>query len=276
MRKGVYVPEADAYIAGKTPQDLVILEDLGSIHRLKYELGAEFEFVDGRWLARFKDLQFVLRSKFDSFLLCEVFRDRAYAIPMDEPPALALDIGMNVGAAALWMAREFGCQVHGFELCAPTFEIAEENMALNPREASLVHRHAFGLSDEDATLEIPYLAASSGDAGIFGLNTAPGAAMLQVEVRRASEVLRPILDAAPPGPVFAKLDCEGAEFPILRDLAASGLLSRIDVLAMEWHRGAGDPRELAEALERSGHAVSLQTIDESLGYLRATRTPVTV
>ena len=36
--------------------------------------------------------------------------------------------------------------------------------------------------------------------------------------------------------VVIKMDCEGSEFEIFDDLAASGLLSEVNILMVEWHK----------------------------------------
>lgn len=46
--------------------------------------------------------------------------------------------------------------------------------------------------------------------------------------------LAPVVDA---GPVVVKLDCEGAEFPLIDALRRAGLLERLEMLLVEWHLG---------------------------------------
>jgi FkbM family methyltransferase len=45
------------------------------------------------------------------------------------------------------------------------------------------------------------------------------------------------LEALPPGEVVVKLDCEGAEYPLLTYLAERGADSRLQLLVVEWHHG---------------------------------------
>ena len=90
--------------------------------------------------------------------------------------------------------------------------------------------------------------------------------------KRASEVLRPMLDTLSDKSVFLKMDCEGSEFSILRDLDEANLLDRIDGLAMEWHSFAGDPGDLKAILMRNGFAVFGHHEDNAeLGLMMASR-----
>jgi len=270
LAKGIYIPEADAYMTGRSSEALILLEDLGAVDRVKRELHGDFEFVDGRWIVKFDGLAFTMSTKADPWLLCEIFLDGVYNIETSERPALALDIGMNCGVASLYLAHRYGCPVHGFELCSPTFEAAEFNMSLNPSLADRIQRHCFGLSDKNENLEISYQGAKTVVASLYDLEATDQDRKLPVEVKRASDVLGPILEATD-GSVYAKIDCEGAEFSIMRDLDEVGLLKQMRAVVMEWHSQAGDPKEIVERLSRNGFTVFNQNWVEGLGFLRAAR-----
>lgn len=269
--QGLYLPEADAFLTERTRAGMVLLEDLPAVERARKELGAKYEFVDGGWQASFDGLRFRLVNKEDAWLLTEIFLEGTYHFASKTPPSLAIDIGMNCGFAAIYMARQFGCEVHAFELCGPTFEAAEANMALNPDIARRIHRNCFGLSDQSGPLEIDYPESHTVVASMYDLGLDNPTRKLAVEVRRASEVLGPVLEGQSAGPVYAKIDCEGAEFPILRDLDAAGLLPKLDAVVMEWHSAAGDPQELIDTLARNGFHVFNQHWVDELGFLRASR-----
>jgi FkbM family methyltransferase len=268
LSRGIYIPEADAFLTGESAANFILLEDLGAVARVKQDLHGEFEFADGRWIVKFDGLSFALVNKADPWLLCEIFLDGVYNISSNDQPSVALDIGMNCGVASLYLAHRYGCPVHGFELCSPTFEAAESNMSLNPNLAGRIHRHCFGLADKNENLEISYQGAKTVVASLYDLEATDKDRKLPVEVRRASEELGPILEEAN-GPVFAKMDCEGAEFAIMRDLDRAGLMKKIGAIVMEWHSQAGDPNEIVEILVRNGFTVFNQNWVEGLGFLRA-------
>jgi hypothetical protein len=72
---------------------------------------------------------------------------------------------------------------------------------------------------------------------------------------------------------FLKLDCEGAEYAILRQAAADGTLARVGRISMEYHDGVTDGSGvwLAEFLRGYGFAVTLEPnpAHANIGFLRA-------
>jgi FkbM family methyltransferase len=74
---------------------------------------------------------------------------------------------------------------------------------------------------------------------------------------------------------FLKMDIEGAEFRIFRDSA--GWLERVDNLAMEVHKHAGDPTEIVDRLQAAGFKLKwlsdsgYPTSPRDAGYIYASR-----
>ncbi len=154
---------------------------------------------------------------------------------------VAVDIGMNIGVAALYLAgKESVTHVYGFEPFAPTYRLARENVQRNPALAGKITTFNIGLGDADKTLRIPYHADCP--QGMRTVHPKPGTADTateEVKVVRASTMLESLL-ARHDEKVLLKIDCEGAEAEILPDLAAAGLLERISVVILEWHFGSGE------------------------------------
>lgn len=81
---------------------------------------------------------------------------------------------------------------------------------------------------------------------------------------------------------FLKVDIEGSEFAVFDDSFRQ--LSIVDRIAMEVHTAFGDPRKLAEAIQKRGFSVVLtdnegqevDAISEASGYLFAARHPLSV
>ena len=72
---------------------------------------------------------------------------------------------------------------------------------------------------------------------------------------------------------FLKIDCEGAEYPILMN-ADTYTLKKIQKIAMEWHRFSDDqdPGKLAEFLKENGFKIiEPSSYDQSTGLLYAYR-----
>jgi len=132
-----------------------------------------------------------------------------------DPDGLVLDVGANVGffSKVLGETLDFHGTVHLFEPVPNLAALCHETLRDAPFEAVV---HAYGLSDEDATLDI-FIAAD----GNLGWNTmiagraSAGMMARQIRVRPFDDVQ---LDAVP---CFIKIDVEGAEYKVLQGMLAA-------------------------------------------------------
>lgn len=135
------------------------------------------------------------------------------------PGAIVLDVGANIGAVTLGLARQVGDtgHVHAFEPAPPNRRRLEANLALNPALAKRITLHPLGLGDRAATLHWHEEPGNPGN----GWLRASGAGGIPVAVRALDEVTHelglPRLD-------FIKIDVEGMEDAVLR--GAAGTLRR--------------------------------------------------
>ena len=254
LSRGIYVPEADAYIPTLESEALAILNDLNAVRLLRDKLNATFRYDDRRWTVKIADQSLFARTASDFWLLVEIFVHEGYNFHLPQPPGIVIDVGMNIGAASLYFAKRFSCPIHAFELFPPTFGLAEENFALNPQYENKITRHCVGIGSREENLELSYNDQEKGGVGLYYKPRSINEKIVQVKVLRASDILRPLIHTHE-GPVALKLDCEGSEFPVLRDLLESGLLKHIDVILMEWHLIGGNPQDLIEILITSGFAI---------------------
>jgi FkbM family methyltransferase len=189
-----------------------------------------------------------------------------------------VDVGANVGMAALFFAQQPWCRsVTSFEPFAPTAEAFEANMALNPALATKITLVRKALGESDRTLDVDYNPALRGSMSLTGVGswrddrTVPRQ-KVSIQVERASTVLAPVLAARRGRPVLGKIDCEGSEYTIFRDLEASGMLAHFSAFVIEWH-GHG-PGEIIETLHRQGfatHVSPLSADHHTLGLIYAIR-----
>lgn len=144
----------------------------------------------------------------------------------DYQAAVVVDIGAHVGCAAMYFATAYpGAAVYSFEPAQRSFRLLEQNC----RPLHNVRCHPYGLFDREASADLHYGATSSMQNSLAaGPDTrAEGE---RVALRRASSELRRLgIEAIS----ILKLDTEGCELPILRELA--GWLPRTDVLHLEYH-----------------------------------------
>jgi FkbM family methyltransferase len=186
-----------------------------------------------------------------------------------------IDIGMNVAFATLCAANsDKFSKVYSFEPLKPTFDIALRNIALNPKLSEKIQPANIGLSDRNENLEVKYSLdeiMSISSEGTFDSCIATNTKSETIQLRKASEVIGPIVESHAGEKLFLKVDCEGAEFKIFKDLEAAGLLKAVDVVVVEWHNG--DPDEIIRSLVAAGFFCFLQKSNAqwNIGMIKAVR-----
>lgn len=238
--------------------------------------GWSFEVAGPVILARHEGRVLRIETAEEAGILHEVFVKHCYAFAAPGRWRV-LDIGGNAGFAALSFAsRPTVAEILSFEPFAPTAGAYRRNMLLNPALSGKVTLREVALSDRKGEVTVSYNPDLRGSMSLEGApewTRPPGSASAQVtlQVRRASEELRAWLEGSDL-PVLAKIDCEGAEYQILPDLADAGLLDRLTVLIIEWH----GPRhqEVCDLLVAAGfavHATPTAPDGKTLGMIYAQR-----
>ena len=150
-------------------------------------------------------------------------------------PRLIIDIGAHVGAATVTFAHAYpGVPVRAYEPSAGSFALLARNTA---GLSGVTVKHC-GLLDESGRRTLHQGENHSMENTIVRI----GENGETIEVRPAREELADITDG--PG-VVLKIDTEGCEVPILRDL--SRLLDNVDLIYLEYHSDA-DRREIDKLL----------------------------
>jgi FkbM family methyltransferase len=203
----------------------------------------------------------------DDVIYNSVVTQNEYRLPQQLPPgAIVIDIGVHIGAFSYLALTRGAAMVYGFEPEASNLSRARENLAPFGDRVQLFNR-AIWRSDVPASPQ--HFWASTDRA-----NTGGGTLIWDTD--------GPLVDAVPFDEVvdtitgdgggridLVKIDCEGAEFPIL---LSSARLGRIDRIVGEYHELRADLpahvrvagcREftvevLTAALERAGFLVSTQ------------------
>lgn len=194
----------------------------------------------------------------DLIILDEVFLRRLYDLTPNREP-FVLDIGMNVGLAALFYAGIKGWEVLAFEPFPETFAEAERNIERSGL-ADRIHTRNSGVAADTGTVEIAYNAEARATNGLFGnLNADRTEPDGRIEVRLvgATEALDEAIALAGDRPILAKIDCEGAEYEILDRWAETGGLDRIATLIVEYHliRPEHDSKRLVDLFLAHGFIV---------------------
>jgi FkbM family methyltransferase len=176
-------------------------------------------------------------------LIGEIFLDGCYDLAI-EPPRLIVDGGANIGLATLRLARRHPyATVIAVEAEPRTFALLQHNVSENGLAGRVeLHNAALGGADGFAQLFADELPGGVHTA----LRAQPGRPehqpALTVTARRLSTLL------AGRDIDFLKLDIEGGEMVVLRDLETSGALDRVQAIVCEGHAWPGEDGTLAELI----------------------------
>jgi FkbM family methyltransferase len=165
-----------------------------------------------------------------------------------------VDVGANIGAAALWfLAAAPEARLVCFEPAQENFECLCYNLQAFPRAEC----YCYGLFSCERTATL-HLGTNQCMQHSIAASPETGNAVEIIDLKRAStELDRLGIDRVS----ILKVDTEGCEVPILRDLGAKRL-SQVDGLYLEWHSDAdrrrvdgilGDAFLLAHAAAHSPH-----------------------
>jgi FkbM family methyltransferase len=182
---------------------------------------------------------------------------------------VCIDIGTNIGIAALYLAQNEKIKhIYGFEPFEATYRQAENNVKNNPALADKISVYNCGLGKKNEMLSLHYHDELNGqNSTVIDKFVNSGKPRVSVEIKRASEALKPIIEKHQEA-IMLKIDCEGAEFDILPDLADAGLLKKIKIIIMEWHFTR--PDSLIDLLNTNGFVVFRNnSMDCMQGIIRA-------
>jgi hypothetical protein len=148
-----------------------------------------------------------------SFQFNQIYDAGVYGRP-DLKGHIVIDVGAAIGDSALYFCGLGAERVYAFEPDKATVELLRENISLNGLEGRII------------VLEQPATADSIDDI----------IKSITPDDRR----------------LFLKLDCEGCEFELLRELSSNNSLSRIDEVVLEYHKEHGRVADLLNYLKKSG------------------------
>lgn len=249
---GLHVAGTGVTLLRPDAGSIVFLRGVRFAKGLHERSGASFKVADGAVEVDLDGTVLTALHESDLGVLHEVFVERLYAFEAPGP-FFVVDIGANIGAAALFFAKEYDAQVVSFELVPSSAAIAAANIERNPALAGHIRLERFGLADRDDEAEIPVHSSFRPSNSFFTPVTEAGGARERVAVRDAAPIFAELLSEAAERRVVTKLDAEGAEYEIVRRLDEAGQWARVDLLFLEWHEREGhDPEQIRAVLRRNG------------------------
>jgi FkbM family methyltransferase len=168
-----------------------------------------------------------LEAPWMRFLYREVFAEREYWFTTDNARPVILDCGSNIGMAILFFKALYpDAEITAFEPAPWACAAIEETIRANDLKAVTLHNAA--LAERDGTLELFHDPKHPGSAVMSVFEDRMQGETVKVPAVRLSRYIS--------GPVdFVKLDVEGSELPVLRDLVTSGAIAQIKQMVIEFH-----------------------------------------
>ncbi len=213
--------------------------------------------------------RFIVRSLMDAWIVKETCLDREYEAKGTriEDGWTVVDVGAGIGDFAVCVARRNpGCRIYAFEPFRESFELLEQNIALNGVRNVTPFQVAVGARSGRTRLlaageAVQYTTVPRGDSS----------PALEVEVVSLEEAFE---QSGITHCDFLKIDCEGCEFETLLD-AHPTVFERIQRICVEYHDGFTDRShgDLADGLRRRGFQVQVfpNPVHGHLGLLYAYR-----
>lgn len=228
--------------------------------------------TDGEITFEIDELFFLIQIPQDLDILYEVFSCGCYRLklPPSQEKCVLWDIGMNVGIASLYFARQKAIEaVIGYEPFNLTFRQAERQFAFNPSFCSKITAVNRGIGAKNEVLSVAYDLQNRGSLSVFDLPEGQqGALREKVEIDDAALVLQGIIERYPGRHIIVKMDCEGGEHRILPALSQAKLLPSIKALILEWH--GPDSQRLEQLLTENGFSFfSISVLANTQGYIYA-------
>jgi FkbM family methyltransferase len=202
------------------------------------------------------------------FLIHEIFVNGAYTFESSNPRPRIVDCGANIGMAVLFF-KTFrpDAEVIAFEPDPTTFARLVQTIEVNGLRGVRLENAAVG--DKDGT--VAFYGSRSGSGGITASVEPSWGGDTRQEVRavRLSSWIKEPID-------FLKLDVEGAEYDVVRDLVDSDAIGWVREAVIEYHELATRPDGLShmiEALQGAGFDARVTAADAGrrAGLIRARR-----
>lgn len=187
-----------------------------------------------------------------------------------EDDYVMIDIGLNIGITSLHFAQNKNIKkIYGFEPFRETFNQAVNNLKNNTHLARKIEIFNFGIGDNNESMIISYNKNLPGSMSSKIDRYKNLEQNQEIKIKKASLVFEEIFKKHKEK-FFLKVDCEGAEFDIIKDLENHSLIKKIEVLCLEWH--FKNPKEIIDILQRNNFVVfNKELIKDEIGFIRAVK-----
>ncbi|HPF12449.1 MAG TPA: FkbM family methyltransferase [Flavobacteriaceae bacterium] len=170
------------------------------------------------------------------FMHKEIFDQQIYKFKTNNPNPYIIDGGANIGLATIFFKQLYpNSEIIAFEPDAALVDVLESNVkSFGFRDVAIIPK---GLWDKNEKLKFK---SDGADAGILENLNSNGTPTSVVEVTSLKPFLNKKVD-------FLKLDIEGAETIVLRDIADA--LIHVERIFVEYHSFEGQKQTLNEIID---------------------------
>lgn len=207
--------------------------------------------------ARFLNYTISFNSRANGLgILREIFLLGDYAFKPSSPAPKILDVGANIGIATLFFKRYFPeADITAFEAMPENFKVLQENISQNKLQKT---QAVLGfLGKENGTRDVYYNPVRpGGSTGVEAVAASKSEKQtfkkVQVPAFKLSDYLNEEID-------LLKMDVEGAEGEILKEVHTSQKLRRIKEMVFEYHANRtnkeNDLCDILKILEANNYSV---------------------
>lgn len=235
---------ASGYHAWRRSRNRSPVDSVDAFGRLRRDLRNKPRYLRGTYRFSWGAVQYVDARSLESQYQ-EIFVNRGYEFTTDSSAPRIFDCGGNIGLSVLWFKQRYPqARITVIEADPDLVSALREN--LQTAGLSDVDVQHAAVWDSAGTIEFNAEGADAGSVCTSGRG-------LVVPTLRLSDQIHEAVD-------LLKLDVEGAEYKVIDELAASGMLSLIRRIAAELHRRGDAQAELAcllSTLDKFGFAYTL-------------------
>lgn len=162
----------------------------------------------------------------------EIFSDEIYGIELKKNNPVIFDVGSHIGLSILFFKKKYPkSKIFAFEPNPNVFPLLEENISQNGLSGIEIHNVALGLNEDKRSLFIDSSKTNAFSTSSFLPNAWNGKQKtlpIKIQVKKLSTFLNIKCD-------LLKMDVEGAEYEILKELVESGKVEFIQNIVFEYH-----------------------------------------
>lgn len=220
------------------------------------------EIINEDDIITIKNIKFHNRNKISYQMFFQRFYTDEYSVEDvcvgGESDKVVIDIGANIGDSALFFANK-GYKVIAFEPIPSFYELALENIKLNPNLEEKIILVNKGISDEKGTIKIHYDSLGDGGASTYRDD---GKYCEKIETITIKDIIE---EYDVKNPFLLKMDCEGCE----KNIICRSNLQSFKKIIFEYHTDILGIKyqKFIDKLEKQGFELVKKTGNRHIGVL---------